>query len=56
MAKKYDGWMAKDKDGEFWRGTFRKSKEAVESYLETLPVWRHLYKFEIVKVKYVEVK
>ena len=56
MAEKHVGWIAKDKDGEFWLGTFRVSEAAVKSYIKHLPKWKHLYEFKVVKVKYVEVK
>ena len=55
MAKEYDGWIAKDKHGDFWYGTFGKEKEDVESHIKDAK-WRRIYKFKIVKVKFVEVE
>ena len=53
MAEK-DGWIAKDKYGEFWLGTFGADRQAVESHIENSE-WRKEYQFKIVKVKLVEV-
>ena len=50
---KYDGWVAKDKDGHFWLGTFETSKSATVSHIKE--GWNKWYKFKIVKVKFVEV-
>ena len=54
MAEEYDGWMAKDKYGDFWPGTFGLEKSVVESKFEG--EWSKQYEFKIVKVKFVEVK
>ncbi len=54
MAEKHDGWIAKDKNGDFWYGTFEIEKEDVESHINT--EWYKKHKFTIVKVKLVEVK
>ena len=54
MAKKYDGWIAKDKNGDFWYGTFGVEKEDVESHIKE--GWSKIHKFTIVKVKFVEVE
>ena len=53
--RKYDAWVAKDKDGEFWLGTLGAEKHNVESNIDN-PEWKRMYKFKIVKVKLVEVK
>ena len=50
---KFDGWIAKDKDGFFWYGTFETNKSATISHIKE--EWNKRYKFKIVKVKFVEV-
>jgi len=54
MAKKHDGWVAKDKYGDFWYGTFGLKKRDAESHIKG--EWSKQYEFKIVKVKFVEVK
>jgi len=54
MAEKYDGWVAKDKFGFFWYGTFETNKKATMSHIKE--DWQKRYEFKIVKVKFVEVK
>ncbi len=54
MAKKHEGFIAKDKHGNYWRGTFGIDIEAAESGLTPKMIREHKIKF--VKVKLVEVK
>ncbi len=57
MDKKWDeecdGFIAKDKHGVYWRGTFGVDEDAVESNLTKKMIREHGMK--IVKVKLVEV-
>ena len=53
MTKEH-GWIAKDKYGDFWYGTFSLSKRGVKTRIEG--EWSKQYEFKIVKVKFVEVK
>jgi len=58
MAKQY-GWIAKDKDGDFWFGTLGKTKEDVESHFvdSTAPISaKRTYGIEIVQIELVEMK
>ncbi len=54
MAKKYDGWVAKDESGDYWYGTFKTTESATRSHIKK--EWEERYKFKIVKIKFVEVK
>lgn len=51
--KKYDGWIAKDKHGDYWYGTFETTESAVRSHIKGK--WKE-WKLKIVKIKFVEVK
>ena len=53
MAK-YDGFIAKDKHGDFWYGTFGQTREDVESHIDN-GAWKKEYKFKVVKVKIMEI-
>ena len=53
MAK-YDGWIAKDKYGDFWHGSFRLNKGDTKSSI--VGEWSKQCEFKVVKVKFVEVK
>ena len=54
MAKQY-GWIAKDKDGDFWYGTLGKFQKDVESQFGNS--WRrYKHDIKIVQVKITEVK
>ena len=55
MAEYY-GWIAKDKDGDFWYGTLGKDKKDVESNFKDSKQRKKTYGIKIVKVKLVEVK
>ena len=54
----YDGWMAKDNDGNLWLGTFSVNKKNAKKLLFALVDgdWDGRLEFKIVKVKLVEVK
>ncbi len=53
--EKHDGWIVKDKNGDFWYGTLGKFKQDVESQLED-SMGKYEHDLKIVKVKLVEVK
>jgi hypothetical protein len=54
MTEHY-GWIAKDKNGDFWYGTLGKKKEDVESHFEDSR-GKYKHDIKIVKVKLMEVK
>ena len=54
MAEKHDGWIAKDKYGDFWYGSFRLNKSDTKLSIEGK--WNKQYEFKVVKVKLMEVK
>ena len=54
MIHKYDGWVARDKDGDFWGNTFRATKREVESYIEDMKDDKE-FELRAIKVKLVEV-
>ena len=56
MAKNYDGWIAKDQDGEYWLGTLTPTKEETEAHILKQGEWSKKFKFQFVKVKLVEVE
>ena len=55
MAKKYDGWIAKDKNGDFWFGTFCRSKSETIAHIGNTETAKK-YGLKAVKVKLVEVE
>jgi len=53
MAEEH-GWIAKDKYGDFWYGSFSLSERGARERIKG--EWSKQYEFKIVKVKFVEVK
>ena len=53
--KEYDGWIAKDKNGDYWFGTFTKTKSETQAHIGSTKIAKK-YKLKAVKVKLVEVK
>lgn len=54
MSEECNGFIAKDENGVYWRGTFGNTEEAVKSNI--VGTWMTRHKFKIVKVKLVEVE
>lgn len=55
MILNYNGWVARDKDGDFWGSTFGATKKAVESCIKEMKDDKE-FDLKVIKIKFIEVE